>query len=509
MSIQFLGMIGHRLSSETIAPVGPIFDRDYIVRFAQTHEAAGFDRLLVGHWSDQPDGFLVTALAGLSTQKIHYLLAHRPGFVSPTLAARKFATLEHLLGGRLAVHIISGGNDAEQRRDGDYLDHDQRYARTDAFLDTVRQVWTSEQPVDIHNDFYQAEQAWSAIRPLQKPHLPIYFGGSSEAAIAVAGKHADVFALWGESLAQTGETIQRVRAEAAKHQRDIGFSVSFRPIIADSEAEAWEKAEHILHVATEQAAQRGGGFKAKPDSIGAQRLRATAAQGRVVDKRLWTGIAQLVGGGHNSTALVGTWLVAGDSPGISVVKSWDHAGMRATGSHEVIFNHVRVAAEHAVDVWPADAPPAAQAEPFRLFANRQTALLAAIYDSIAHAAHDWLVRWLAGRVPAGLGHPLSRLPRVQEKVGQIAGLLLVNRSLLEQAAALRFSAIEANLAKVTITDNAIQAVNIALELTGNHGLSRQNPLERHYRNVLCGRVHTPQSDSAWLAAGNFVFQSQG
>ncbi|EMQ1500477.1 acyl-CoA dehydrogenase family protein [Klebsiella pneumoniae] len=113
------------------------------------------------------------------------------------------------------------------------------------------------------------------------------------------------------------------------------------------------------------------------------------------------------------------------------------------------------------------------------------------------------------RVPAGLGHPLSRLPRVQEKVGQIAGLLLVNRSLLEQAAALRFSAIEANLAKVTITDNAIQAVNIALELTGNHGLSRQNPLERHYRNVLCGRVHTPQSDSAWLAAGNFVFQSQG
>ncbi|MCC7620480.1 acyl-CoA dehydrogenase family protein, partial [Klebsiella variicola] len=112
-------------------------------------------------------------------------------------------------------------------------------------------------------------------------------------------------------------------------------------------------------------------------------------------------------------------------------------------------------------------------------------------------------------VPAGLGYPLSRLTRVQEKVGQIAGLLLVNRSLLEQAAALRFSAIEANLAKVTITDNAIQAVNIALELTGNHGLSRQNPLERHYRNVLCGRVHTPQSDSAWLAAGNFVFQSQG
>ena len=306
MSIQFLGMIGHRLSSETIAPAGPIFDRDYIVRFAKAHEEAGFDRLLVGHWSDQPDGFLVTALAGLSTQKIQYLLAHRPGFISPTLAARKFATLEHLLGGRLAVHIISGGSDAEQRRDGDYLTHDERYARTDAFLETVRKIWTSEQPVDIDNAFYRAEQAWSAIRPLQRPHIPIYFGGSSDAAIAVAGKHADVFALWGESLAQTQETITSVRVEAAKHRREIGFSVSFRPIIADSEAEAWEKAEHILHVATRRAEASGGGFKAKPDSVGARRLRATAAQGSVVDKRLWTGIAKLVGGGHNSTALVGT-----------------------------------------------------------------------------------------------------------------------------------------------------------------------------------------------------------
>ncbi len=114
------------------------------------------------------------------------------------------------------MHIISGGNDAEQRRDGDYLDHDQRYARTDAFLDIVRQVWTSEQPVDIHNDFYQAEAGLVRHSPAAKSHLPIYFGGSSEAAIAVAGKHADVFALWGESLAQTGETIQRVRAEAGE-----------------------------------------------------------------------------------------------------------------------------------------------------------------------------------------------------------------------------------------------------------------------------------------------------
>lgn len=138
MSIQFIGMIGHRLSSEIIAPTAPVFDKDYIVRSAQAHEAAGFDRILVGYWSDQPDGFLVTALAGLSTSRINFLLAHRPGFVAPTLAARKLATLENLLDGRLAVHIISGGSDAEQRKDGDYLDHDQRYARTEEFLDVVK-----------------------------------------------------------------------------------------------------------------------------------------------------------------------------------------------------------------------------------------------------------------------------------------------------------------------------------------------------------------------------------
>ncbi|STS91350.1 butyryl-CoA dehydrogenase [Klebsiella variicola] len=245
-----------------------------------------------------------------------------------------------------------------------------------------------------------------------------------------------------------------------------------------------------LRVEPELGSPARGGL---PDTVATRRAEGWDISGHKIYTTGIEGLRWLAvwARSDDNPPLVGTWLVAGDSPGISVVKSWDHAGMRATGSHEVIFNHVRVAAEHAVDVWPADAPPAAEAEPFRLFANRQTALLAAIYDSIAHAAHDWLVRWLAGRVPAGLGHPLSRLPRVQEKVGQIAGLLLVNRSLLEQAAALRFSAIEANLAKVTITDNAIQAVNIALELTGNHGLSRQNPLERHYRNVLCGRVHYP------------------
>lgn len=287
-----------------------------------------------------------------------------------------------------------------------------------------------------------------------------------------------------------------------------------------AENENW--AEPLRQQVFQDAVERGGlinSLRVEPELGSPARgglpktVASRSAEGwRISGHKIYTtgieGLSWLAlwGRSDDSTPLVGTWLVPRDSDGISVVKSWDHAGMRATGSHEVILKNVQVSAENAVDVWPVDTPPAPDAEQFRLFANRHTALLTAIYDSVARAARDWLVAWLRARIPGNLGQPLSSLPRVQEKVGQIDGLLLVNRNLLEKAAELGFSAIEANLAKVTITDNAIQAVNLALELTGNHGLSRQNPLERHYRNVLRGRVHTPQSDSAWLAAGKYAFQ---
>ncbi|EPK6509454.1 acyl-CoA dehydrogenase family protein, partial [Klebsiella pneumoniae] len=140
-----------------------------------------------------------------------------------------------------------------------------------------------------------------------------------------------------------------------------------------------------LRVEPELGSPARGGL---PDTVATRRAEGWDISGHKIYTTGIEGLRWLAvwARSDDNPPLVGTWLVPGDSPGITVVKSWDHAGMRATGSHEVIFNHVRVAAEHAVDVWAADAPPAAQAEPFRLFANRQTALLAAIYDSIAHAA---------------------------------------------------------------------------------------------------------------------------
>ena len=141
------------------------------------------------------------------TQRLKFLLAHRPGFVSPTLAARKLATLDHFSQGKVAVHIITGSSDAEQHRDGDWLDHDTRYRRTDEYLDIMRQVWTSAEPFDYEGEFYRVKNAFSNVKPQQKPHMPIYFGGASGAAVAVGAKYSDVYAMWEEPLAAIRQRI--------------------------------------------------------------------------------------------------------------------------------------------------------------------------------------------------------------------------------------------------------------------------------------------------------------
>ncbi|GAB7522358.1 LLM class flavin-dependent oxidoreductase [Paraburkholderia sp. 2C] len=306
MSVEFIGMIQQRKISETHRPQGPAIDTDYVRSFAQAHESAGFNRILVPHSSTSPDATITIAYAASVTSRIHFMLAHRPGFVAPTLAARQIATLDHFSGGRLAVHFISGGSDEDQRRDGDFLSHDDRYARTDEYLQILRRVWTEDKPFDHEGRFYRVEKAFSEVKPKQTPHVPIYFGGASEAALAVAGKHADVYALWGESKRQVAEQLARVRAEAAKHGRTVRFSVSFRPILAATEKAAWERAEHILEetrrLRVEQGFSRGG----PQQSEGARRLLAAAGEGVRADERLWTAVAREIGGRSNSTALVGT-----------------------------------------------------------------------------------------------------------------------------------------------------------------------------------------------------------
>ena len=216
MSLQFIGMIQSQKTSEIHPANGPVVDPDYVSAFAQAHEAAGFDRILVPHHSTGPSAQLTIAHAAAHTSRIGFLLAHRPGFVAPTLAARELATLDQFTGGRLAVHLISGGSDAEQRRDGDYLDHDQRYERTDEYVGLLRRLWTSDQPFDHAGKHYRFDGGFSEVKPRQQPHIPVFFGGASDAALPVAGKHADVYALWGESLEQTADLTRRVRGISSR-----------------------------------------------------------------------------------------------------------------------------------------------------------------------------------------------------------------------------------------------------------------------------------------------------
>jgi alkanesulfonate monooxygenase len=317
MPLEFIGFVGTQEASEIIPPSGPAVDPAYARSVALAHEAGGFDRVLIAHNSASPDGVVIAGQVLAQTERLSVLLAHRPGFVAPTLAARTLATLDQFSRGRIAVHIISGGDDADQQRDGDYLDHDRRYARTAEYLDIVKRIWTSDTPLDHEGVNYRLTQARSSVKPFQQPHLPIYFGGSSDAAIKVAARYADVYALWGESLAQVSDTIARVRAAAIPHGRadHIRFSLSMRPIVGRTESDAWARAEEILAKAKSlrEGVAAGSGTarsfekrQAPPANVGAQRLLETAAQGKVVDKRLWTEIAALTGAKGNSTSLVGT-----------------------------------------------------------------------------------------------------------------------------------------------------------------------------------------------------------
>ena len=287
--------------------IGGAVDTQWLRAFAQAHEKADFDRVLVGYTSTSAEGFAVTGYAAAHTERLGYLIAHRPGVVAPTLTARAAATLDHVTNGRVALHIITGGSDAEQTRDGDWLDHDTRYRRTDEYLSVLRRMWTAPEPFDHDGEFYRFAKAFSEVKPLQPGSIPLYFGGASGAAATVAAQHCDVYALWGEPLAAVKQRIADIHEKAATFGRRPRISVSLRPIIAPTESQAWERARRILAKVMEaRPSVVGEGAGMRPQAVGARRLVEFAREAEVHDKRLWTPIAGAMGGAGNTTALVGT-----------------------------------------------------------------------------------------------------------------------------------------------------------------------------------------------------------
>ena len=202
---------------------------------------------------------------------------------------------------------------------------------------------------------------------------------------------------------------------------------------------------------------------------------------------------------------VGLFLVPAGLPGTRIEETWDHLGLRASGSHDVIFEDVAFPLDYEIDV----RKPEEWATPDFTQGILSAILVSSIYDGVARAARDWLIQFLKERAPANLGAPLASLPRAQEILGAIEARLAVNARLIDSFAGdfddgVPLDATEASAIKMTVTNNAVAAVEDALSLSSNHGLTRANPLERHYRDVLCGRVHTPQDDATRVTLGRLA-----
>lgn len=308
MPIRIIGMIGVTppASDTQLIVIEGALSPDYVVEFARAHETAGFDMALVGYSSSSAEGFLVAQHAAAHTDRLGYMIAHRPGFVAPTLMARKIATFDQITRGRLAIHIITGKSDAEQQGDGDYSPKTERYERASEYLALIRQTWAATEPFDFDGRFYRVNGAASDVAPFQDPHPPLFFGGASEGALTMGAEHCDIYAIYGEPLATTAERIADFRARAATFGRTPGFNASFRPIIADTEAAAWEKARHILAgMAGTKGWARQENTTAPVDNAG-RRIYDMALAKDVYDSCLWMGVAKATGALGNVSCLVGT-----------------------------------------------------------------------------------------------------------------------------------------------------------------------------------------------------------
>lgn len=276
----------------------------YLSQIARAAEDLGFVGALTptGAWCE--DAWLTTAMVSQHTERLKFLVAFRPGFVSPTLAAQMASTFQRQTGGRLLLNVVTGGEGQEQRAYGDFLDKDDRYRRTGEFLQIVRRLWAGE-TVDLVGEHLQVEDAKLARVPDPVPE--VYFGGSSPIAGEIAARHVDVYLTWGEPPAAVAEKIDWIRALAEKEGRSLRFGIRLHVITRDTSEQAWAEARRLLagfDAETVRAVQAG---LARSESEGQQRMLALhggSSDELEIYPNLWAGIGLVRGGA--GTALVGS-----------------------------------------------------------------------------------------------------------------------------------------------------------------------------------------------------------
>ena len=288
------------------APVGrrePDFA--YLRQIAQAVDYLGYGGMLLGTGTKQ-DPWIVAAALITATERLKFLIAARPSIVSPTLAARMTATFDQISRGRILLNIVAGGSSQQMRGDGVFLEHDERYEATDEFLHIWRSLFYGE-TVDFSGKHLKVEGAKLEFAPVQKPYPPLYFGGSSPAALEVAAKHIDVYLTWGEPLEWAEQKINEVRKRAADYGRTIRFGMRLQSIVRETEKEAWGAADRLIqHIEPETAAAYAQKFAAS-ESVGQQRQTALHGGDKsklVIAPNLWAGVG-LVRGGAGAT-LVGS-----------------------------------------------------------------------------------------------------------------------------------------------------------------------------------------------------------
>ncbi|MET0364855.1 MAG: LLM class flavin-dependent oxidoreductase [Sphingobium sp.] len=306
MSIEILGVLFHKNVSEISPGGGSPFELETVGALARAFDENDFDRVLILQNSFAADPLPIATYAAAITRRLSFMIAHRPGFVAPTMAARMFATLDHLSQGRAGVHIITASNDVETRCDGDYLTKEERYRRSREYVEVMRRMWNATEPVDFKGDFYRFDRALGELRPYDGS-IPIYWGGASPSALKFAGECADVYAMGGlQPVAEMREFARRVQDAAAKAGRRLKLQASVRLIMGDTEEAAWKQAEGIVEslraIAEEQRlARESGKTVTRPgmriddtlatgkDGEGVANIRAFVAGRDLLDKRLWTG----------------------------------------------------------------------------------------------------------------------------------------------------------------------------------------------------------------------------
>ncbi|MEU6375993.1 LLM class flavin-dependent oxidoreductase [Streptomyces sp. NPDC046909] len=277
----------------------------YLSQIARAAEDLGFVGALTptGAWCE--DAWLTTAMVSQHTERLKFLVAFRPGFVSPTLAAQMASTFQRQSGGRLLLNVVTGGESHEQRAYGDFLDKDDRYRRTGEFLDVVRGLWDGK-TVDLKGEHLQVEDAKLARVPDPVPE--VYFGGSSPIAGEIAAKHVDVYLTWGEPPAAVAEKIAWIRGLAAQHGRTLRFGIRLHVITRDTSEQAWSEANRLLEGFDPETVKSVQAGLARSESEGQQRMLALHSGGSrdalEIHPNLWAGIGLVRGGA--GTALVGS-----------------------------------------------------------------------------------------------------------------------------------------------------------------------------------------------------------